>query len=714
MALGYGFGLDGVETPKPEHMTAEILGGKGWGLSKMSSMGLPVPPGVTLTTEAHMKGLTLEGEDKIKFVYSLIDDYVYPAVDAMPMPKGCNVKPLLSVRSGAPVSMPGMMDTILNVGINDDNLDEYAEYLGRWAALDSYRRLIQMMGSTAYDIDHGVFEAVLEHFRETCGVKEDKDFCTKDMGRIVVAFKQAFEKNAGLEFPQNLKDQLCAAICTVFDSWDLPRAKHYRKMEGISDSMGTAVNVQMMVFGNLNNASGSGVFFTRDPNTGANEVYGEFLTNAQGEDVVAGIRTPLKLSEMMSLKGWEEIASEIVSISAKLEEFYEDMVDCEFTVEDGKLYMLQSRKGKRTGPAAIRIALDFVDEGMIDPVEVLNRVSLKQYKACMIDFVDPSYDAEPCGVGIAACSGVVTGKIAFSADRAVEMSAEGPVILVTKETTPDDIHGMEAAVGILTKTGGTTSHAAVVARAMNRPCVTGLTALDFGFGTSVSIDGVHKANEGDPVTIDGASGRVWFEGEVPVVSLKDAEFMKDFETLVSGQTSVPYLHEPGGSYPDGASVWLSRMDYPILKDVIETIKTEIPKTVKLILDFRNELALYGTPDRFLYDSVLAKNHVPVLAHLGDFEDIEDRLPNSIAIGASDATAKYLASKGCTVVGPAKTVKDFVEGIGTYMEPEDVKMVFGDAETMMEVLKKLAVPVVSLTHRPATREGLVMQALGSKE
>lgn len=489
------------------------LGGKGAALVKMALAGLNVPPGFTIWTDVCNELTACTDPDaydsKFAAMFAKVQEHMGWLTEKF------GYTPLVSVRSGAPVSMPGMMDTILNVGLTDDNFEEWAERLGRRAALDSFRRLIQMLGSTAYGVPHEVFEFQLAAAKKLYGVKDDTELTEEMLDNVQVRYLNAFKENRGFDFPTNdANEQLRAAIKAVFDSWMNDRAVEYRKLNKIDPAMGTAVNVQAMVFGNMGDDSGTGVLFTRDPSTGADTIMGEFLQNAQGEDVVAGIRTPRPLHEMAELgSNWPSIHTEIYELCQKLEAMYLDMVDVEFTVQQSELFILQSRVGKRSARAAFKIACDLVDLTWIDRDDALGRIKREQFKVMRRPMLDPEFKLAPDVVGLPACPGVVSGKPVFSSEDAVNCSE--PCILVTHETTPDDIKGMAAAVGILTQTGGATSHAAVVARAMDKTCVVGCTALD-----------INVAKLSKKVTIDGSTGNVWFDIDVPVIDSSEDPYLK--------------------------------------------------------------------------------------------------------------------------------------------------------------------------------------------
>ena len=542
--------------PAMDQVAKGWLGGKGAGLVMMAQMGLNVPPGFTIPT-AHCKAyMALSPALREKF----IDDLMTEVMDCMGWLEGqFGYMPLVSVRSGAPVSMPGMLDTILNIGLCNANYKEWENRIGSRATLDSDRRLTQMLGSTGYGVPMEVFDFQLAKVKKDVGAKLDTDLDELGLSSVISAYRVAFEKNKGFKFPfTDPYVQLKVAIKAVFDSWMNPRAIEYRKLNKLSDDMGTAVNVQAMVFGNMGEDSGTGVLFTRNPSTGANFVMGEFLTNAQGEDVVAGIRTPMSLDKMMDLHLneeheadnpagnnlwclWPGIRQQLVLISSKLEKAYKDMVDLEFTVQKGELFILQSRVGKRSARAAFKIAVDLVGEGVVDRKTALTRLTADQFKAVRRPMIDPAFKEKPHFIGLPACPGVAVGRPVFSAKEAVE--ATDPVILVTHETNPDDIAGMAKAIGILTQTGGATSHAAVVARAMDKPCVVGCTELviDKQLIGGMKTGGVILTNA--DVTIDGATGNVWVGVEVPVIDASDDPAVKDvtnwcFEAL-NAADSVP-------------------------------------------------------------------------------------------------------------------------------------------------------------------------------
>jgi pyruvate,orthophosphate dikinase len=506
------------------------LGGKGAGLAEMTNAGLPVPPGFTIQTEAcreYMRhgGVSKEVDREMEEALARLEQ-----LQGQKLGKGEN--PLLvSVRSGAKFSMPGMMDTILNLGLNDQSVEALAERSNNPRfAYDSYRRLIQMFGNVVLEIEKEEFEKVFDAKKKQKKAKLDTDLDAKALAEVIAEYKKVVKKHTKRDFPQDSHDQLVMARDAVFRSWQNDRAKHYRRINNISDDLGTAVNVQAMVFGNLGDTSGTGVGFTRNPAIGNKEFYGEFLMNAQGEDVVAGIRTPVPILELEKIM--PDVYGQLREITTRLEKHYRDMQDFEFTIQEGKLYMLQTRNGKRTGLAAVRVAIQMVEEGLISKEEAIFRVEPNQ----LYDFLVPRLDEkkakiEVLATGLPASPGAAVGQIVFTADEAVEKAGHGskrnPVILVRAETTPEDIHGMEVAAGILTSRGGMTSHAAVVTRGMGKCCVAG--AGDIGVNEharEMRVKG-QVFKEGDWISLDGTTGRV-IKGKLDTLDAApdDAELMK--------------------------------------------------------------------------------------------------------------------------------------------------------------------------------------------
>jgi pyruvate, orthophosphate dikinase len=487
----------------------DVLGGKGAGLAEMTNAGLPVPPGFTIQTEAcreYMKhnAVSKEVDRQMEEALKHLEQ-----LQGQELGKGAN--PLLvSVRSGAKFSMPGMMDTILNLGLNDESVEALAKRADARFAYDSYRRLIQMFGNVVLEIEKSAFEEVFDEKKKQKKAKLDTDLDAKALKEVIAEYKKVVKKHAKRDFPQDAHEQLVMARDAVFRSWQNARAKHYRRINNIDDMLGTAVNVQAMVFGNLGETSGTGVGFTRNPAIGTKEFYGEFLLNAQGEDVVSGVRTPVHILELEKIM--PAVYNQLRDITTRLEKHYKDMQDFEFTIQDGKLYMLQTRNGKRTGLAAVRVALQMVEEGLITKEEAIFRVEPNQ----LYDFLVPRLDEkgvkiEVLAKGLPASPGAAVGQIVFTADEAVEKAGLGKkasVILVRGETTPEDIHGMEVASGILTSRGGMTSHAAVVTRGMGKCCVAGAGDIEVNEkAREMRVKGqVFKA--GDWISLDGTTGRV--------------------------------------------------------------------------------------------------------------------------------------------------------------------------------------------------------------
>jgi pyruvate, orthophosphate dikinase len=506
----------------------ELLGGKGAGLAEMTALGVPVPAGFTITTAA-CRAYMQNGKQLPAGLEQEIDEHLSALEESTGKRFGDAGDPLLvSVRSGAAVSMPGMMDTILNLGLNDEAVEGLAQTTGnRRFAYDSYRRLIQMYGRVVEGVEGERFEHALAQLKEERGVSHDSDLSADDLEELVDTYKQIFRDAKGSDFPQDAHEQLARAVRAVFDSWETPRAQVYRNAHGIPDDLGTAVNVVQMVFGNKGETSATGVAFTRDPSTGEQGLYGEFLTDAQGEDVVAGIRTPEPLARMQ--KRLPDAYGELLDTMRRLEGHFRDIQDIEFTVEDGSLYLLQTRSAKRTAAAALRAAVDMVEEALISREEAVARIDPAQLDQLLHPMIDPKADYEVAARGLNASPGAASGEIALDADTAEERGRAGDrVILVRWETTPDDIHGMIHAQGILTAHGGMTSHAAVVARGMGKPCIAGCDELEIDARAKRATIGGQELSEGDVITIDGGSGEV-IVGEVPLVPPQPGEA---FETIL--------------------------------------------------------------------------------------------------------------------------------------------------------------------------------------
>ncbi len=513
----------------------DLLGGKGAGLAEMTNAGVPVPPGFTITTEVcnlfYDLGKKvpdgLDGEMReymIKVEGALGGSFKFGGVD----------RPLLvSVRSGSKFSMPGMMDTVLNLGLNDQTVQGLIRRTGNERfAWDAYRRFIQMFGNVVMGIEKEVFEHIIHEVKKKKKVNLDIELTAEDLKGLVDKFKAKVRQVVKREFPQDPWEQLLMARDAVFGSWNNPRAITYRKLNDIPGNLGTAVNVQAMVFGNMGDTSATGVGFTRNPSTGEKEFYGEYLTNAQGEDVVAGIRTPHPIADLE--KEMPEVYRQLRDITTRLEKHYRDVQDFEFTVQEGKLFMLQTRTGKRTAQAAVKIAVDMVSEGLITKEEAVLRVEPASLDQLLHPIIDPKARIEVIAKGLPASPGAASGRVVFTADEAVKQAKKDKVILVRPETTPDDIHGMDAAKGILTARGGMTSHAAVVARGMGKPCVAGCESIKVDLKAGKFIVGKYAVKAGDWITIDGGTGRVII-GKVPT---KDPEVSGDFGTLMQWADGV--------------------------------------------------------------------------------------------------------------------------------------------------------------------------------
>src|SRR6478736_2900920 len=527
----------------------DLLGGKGAGLAEMANLGLPVPPGFTITTDvctyyyAHDKQYPKDLKAQVEKALAQVGRITGKKF-------GDETNPLLvSVRSGARASMPGMMDTVLNLGLNDETVEALAKKSGdRRFAYDSYRRFITMYSDVVLGVGHEHFEELLDHHKERQGYSLDTDLSADDWAELVVRYKKRVKDELRQDFPQNPHQQLWGAIGAVFGSWMNQRAITYRRLHNIPENWGTAVNVQAMVFGNMGDTSATGVAFTRNPSTGEKKLYGEFLINAQGEDVVAGIRTPQEISEAARKEAGSDKPSmeytlpkayaELKRIYNVLERHYRDMQDLEFTVEQGKLWMLQTRSGKRTAKAALRIAVELANEGLISKSDAVLRVDPLSLDQLLHPTIDPRAHRRVIATGLPASPGAASGEIVFSADEAAQLKADGrKVILVRVETSPEDIHGMHAAQGILTTRGGMTSHAAVVARGMGKPCVSGAGALRVDYAGGSMTAGGQTFKKGDYITVDGSTGQV-LAGKVEMI---EPQLSGEFATLIGWADKVRKL-----------------------------------------------------------------------------------------------------------------------------------------------------------------------------
>jgi pyruvate, orthophosphate dikinase len=515
----------------------ELLGGKGANLGEMTKIGIPVPFGFTITTE--VCNLYLENESYPNGFVDQLDKNLKLLEEKMGKKFGDKKDPLLvSVRSGAAVSMPGMMDTVLNLGLNDETVQALANKTNNERfAYDSYRRFIQMFGNVVMELTHEDFETILEALKEKTGAKNDTDLSVNDLKTLVKDYKKMVKKKTGKDFPVSPLEQLKLSIEAVFNSWDNERAITYRRINHITGLLGTAVNVQAMVFGNMGEDSGTGVAFTRNPSNGDKEFYGEFLMNAQGEDVVAGIRTPMEISELEKINA--SVYKELVEAKETLEKHYKDMQDIEFTIEKGKLFLLQTRNGKRTAHAAVKIAKEMVDEGLINKKEALMKIDAKCLNQLLHPQIKKTADKNVIAKGLPASPGAASGSIVFCSDTAMEAAVDQnkKVILVRKETSPEDINGMHVAAGILTARGGMTSHAAVVARGMGKCCVSGCSDIIVNTSAKKLIIGDMVLNEGDVITLNGSTGEVILgEMEMQEPSLTD-----DFKLIMEWADEIRHL-----------------------------------------------------------------------------------------------------------------------------------------------------------------------------
>ena len=671
----YVFGLDTDETVV---FDKEVLGGKGAGLAEMTKMGLPVPPGLTFPTK-YTK--IYEQDDTI------VSDELAPTAQKF-AEEVLKIKfghvPLLSVRSGAPVSMPGMMDTILNVGMNSSNVMEWADRIGARAAWDSYRRLIQMLGTTAYGIEDKVFEDCLSKHKKMSEVETDQELPASTMETIAQEFELLFQAHAGTIFPQSLYTQLEAAIGAVFKSWHNDRAKHYRKMNGIPEDMGTAVNVQAMVFGNMGDDSGTGVLFTRNPLTGERVIMGEFLQNAQGEDVVAGIRTPMNFHEMAEI--WPALYHSLTDFCETLENHFQDMQDIEFTVQKSQIFLLQCRSGKRTAKAAFRIAHDLVQEKVINKSTALDRVSGKQYLLAHTDSINYTKSGKSLAQGLPASSGPAVGRAAFSSQSALSFVANGtPAILVSVETTPDDIAGMDASVGILTSTGGATSHAAVVARSMDKPCVVGMGDLKIS-GNEATVNG-KKITEGMEISICGDKGLLW---DKPVEIMEGKTTPEIQKLLMAAYQKADCLIKSSYLIP-GLQVWFFAAKWQrASEEELDSLCMAIAGTKdKVVIDLTPESDFIGQSDEILWN--LFGQAAPISDSTDKFlEKLAEYLsPDKANVSFANPTKKqadFLEVHNFSIVREATTVKDLVDSDMVFISPDFVKKVLG-GKSILNKLKK---------------------------
>jgi pyruvate,orthophosphate dikinase len=686
----FGPGIQGVVTDK------EVVGGKGSSLAIMTNMGLNVPPGCIIDIPHCQQYWKLSSAiERANMVGSLANDIVNKHITHMH--KAYGFVPLFSVRSGAPVSMPGMMDTILNVGLTTVNLDTWIKRIGARATWDSYRRLILMLSTTAYGLPETVMNAPMDALKEKLGIEADTDLTAAHLKTICMAMKMSFEYHMNMTFPDNPVQQIAAAIDAVFRSWNSERAIVYRQINKLEHISGTAVTIQAMAFGNLNDNSGTGVLFTRNPSTGDDMLHGEFLQNAQGEDVVAGIRTPRPLEEMAKIdKYWNGVLTEIATVASKLEDYYKDMVDIEFTVQDHKLYVLQSRVGKRTARAAMKIATDLYDAGIIDQDMLFSRITKSQYKISKRPQVDPAWKKKPLMEGINASPGVARGVAVFTSAQAVMAREAGQdVILIRTETTPDDIAGMNAAVGILTATGGSTSHAAVVARSMDKPCVCGVTGLTVGDHHAI-YNGVPINQEKDVVTICGLTGRVWVGDNVPVTAGDTAPIRKTLFDLLSGDAYqvVDLTEIEENAIPKNVAL---KIEHYVMQgvepdDLIPSIAGLQVLGHNIMLDLSmdnidNTRALRNifTPDPLPKQYIDMVNRILAMPKNGEID------PSQVIITrAKPQIVEYLQKAGFAINKAAKSMKDLIDGAaGVEITDDFIQNVFGSKEAMAYIMELLA-------------------------
>lgn len=691
MVYRFGKQTDGSASMK------NLLGGKGANLAEMSSLGIPVPPGFTIPCHFSVShGSHGLSENVLDGLYAEMGK----ALEELENEDG--MLPLVSVRSGARVSMPGMMDTILNVGLCESTLDYWKDKIGERTALDSYRRLIQMYSSVALGVPMEQFDAALDDLKESANVHEDKDLDVGSLGLLVSSYLSIVESN-GKKFPQDPLDQIRGAMFAVFDSWNNPRAIEYRKINDIPEDWGTAVTVQSMVFGNWNDNSATGVLFSRDPSTGGNYVTGEFLVNAQGEDVVAGIRTPELLGKMAD---WNpSVFNDLMGVVNKLEGHYKDMQDIEFTVQDGKLYLLQTRNGKRSAKAAFKIAYDLAKDGTITKEQAFKRVNKEQLIAIMQDTIDPTFKKAPDFMGIAAGGGLVTGAAVFTSDAAINCTV--PCILVRKETDPDDIGGMHKSLGILTATGGLTSHAAVVARGMNKSCVVGSTSMSIS-GANGYVDGKKLFTAGDTITIDGGTGNVWVKTKVPVIPGGATPEIRELlswgkgdsitrVTLTPGMQAPEIIEAMGGAaqptsvYFDTALLINGPDEKNVMGEVLQYIVAAVTLTgcPEAVIDLHDISTYYDQPDT-VTDLMFGLGTIPGLVGMDKYGKVLNALKGWDTDTVMRVSLKLppdfplvmrasLQKKGFKILSTTqvKTFADLLSATGAVQIDEDaIKAVFG--------------------------------------
>jgi pyruvate,orthophosphate dikinase len=686
-----------------EAVDKNTLGGKGAGLVAMSLRGVPVPPGFTIPTSVSNEYREADGLGEINIMKAVMSDVL---ANMEWLEAGLCYAPLVSVRSGAPVSMPGMMDTILNVGLTSGTFAFWEKKIGKRATLDTQRRLIQMLGSTAFGVPHEVFEEELAKVKKAYKKDEDSKLPVVALEKLVAAYNQKFKAVTQQEFPDTVEGQLEPAIKAVFNSWGNERAKTYRALNNIDAATGTACTVQTMVFGNMNNDSGSGVLFSRDGSTGDNAIMGEFLVNAQGEDVVAGIRTPQQLIEMQVL--WPEVLTQLAEITTALEADAKDMVDVEFTVQDKVLYILQCRTGKRTAVAAFKIARDLVDEEVITKEEALKRLTKEQYKLTKRPVIDPKFKTKPNVSGLFGSVGLAYGKVVFTSAAALECTE--PCILVTQETSPDDVGGMAAAKGVLTATGGQTSHAAVVARGMDKPCVVGC----------IGVVELIKEAGCEYLTIDGSTGNVWFGVNVPVVDSAANEDVAEVTKWVVGSKKItPHATSMIGFKNDGGKgpVHLSLAEWTdatpgLYSECQALLSYEYKKEIIFDLRTQGDFKISGDgPLLSLYASVNEVEAEPAMVNW--LVQRKQNFAGATVIGVSAPQRERLGPFFNYVGMKANTISDLLDGgeliISEALSNKMTNEEFVKLTTMMDAAgKKVTTPILGM---PVPAEYQVLQALG---
>lgn len=714
----YSFGLPSGADGNKDMTT--LLGGKGANLAEMAILGLPVPPGFTIPTSVCLA--YQKAEDKEFFVDQMID----PVLEEITTLRDhFGYVPLLSVRSGAPVSMPGMMDTILNVGLTKASIPFWKNKLGIRPVLDSTRRLLQMYGETAMGVEHKVFEDLITFEKDFHEVSEDKNLPIDALKSLITNFKTRIHEKAYKEFPDTLEAQLHGSITAVFDSWNSDRAKEYRKIHGIPHNLGTAITIQSMVFGNMNDESCSGVLFTRDPSTGENKIVGEYLPNAQGEDVVAGIRTPESLDTMGDFNS--TVLGDLEDIAMLVEEHYADMQDMEFTVQDGELFLLQTRNGKRSAKAAFKIAVDLVGEDVIDEKEAIKRVTANQYQIMMRPKIDPEFTMKPHGKAIPASGGIVSGKAVFSSQAAVDSTE--PCILITKETTPNDIAGMNAAVGILTATGGLTSHAAVVARGMDTTCIVGCTELkveeftaELKMGKSTGI-----IEEGQLIALNGDTGEFWFNTLVPVVKEEKNDYAeailewarKKSKHLSRVMITPEALDLPAGKYYfDTVGIETDKLGMEFL-DLL--LYLDVHPEIEAVLDLTTNHHYRDNADDILWNAFApapTEKHelytkITSLLDHACVGNIQARVHIVLPLGSEAGFSKELTKSGWQVVQSVQSIAELLDATVFVNFTDDFyKSVGGKAKAnkLLSIFKKAGQKLATLP--PAiTKSREVFELLG---